>query len=265
MNFLRKELAPVSAEGWTEIEKVAAEALKAALSGRKFVTVDGPHGLDYAATSHGRLNTSPDSAGSNVRFGVHLVQPLVEARIPFSLNIWELDNLARGAKDVDFDPVVDACVEIAGFEDNAIFSGFAPGCIKGLLEVAEPQVSMTMEPNAILETLSAGLTHLVQHGIASTGHFVVGPKMWNFLARGVHGGTLRSLVKKTIGGEVILSQAFDGAMLVAGRDGDAILTIGQDFAIGYQSHTTKEVNLYIMESFTFRMLTPEAMISYKIS
>lgn len=264
MNFLRKELAPITSESWAEIEKVAAEALRAALSGRKFVTVDGPHGIGYAAASCGRLAVSPDDTLGNVKFGVHQVQPLIEARIPFSLDIWELDNLVRGAKDVEFDPVVDACNEIAAFEDKAIFSGFAPGCIQGLLQVAEPEVPVPQNPDAILEALSAGLTHLITHGIASAAHFVVGPEMWNYLARGVPGGTLRGLARRIIGGEVILSPGFSGAMLVADRKDDAILTLGQDFAIGYHSHTTKEVNLYVMESFTFRVVTPEALILYKI-
>jgi uncharacterized linocin/CFP29 family protein len=40
------------------------------------------------------------------------------------------------------------------------------------------------------------------------------------------------------------------------------LTVGQDFAIGYHGHTAAEVNLYITESFTFRVIEPEAVVGF---
>jgi uncharacterized linocin/CFP29 family protein len=43
-----------------------------------------------------------------VKYGIHQLLPLVETRMPFSLNIWELDNLDRGNKDVDLDNVHEA-------------------------------------------------------------------------------------------------------------------------------------------------------------
>jgi uncharacterized linocin/CFP29 family protein len=51
MNFLRRELAPISPQGWSEIDSVAKKALAANLSGRKFVDVDGPHGHTAAEIS----------------------------------------------------------------------------------------------------------------------------------------------------------------------------------------------------------------------
>jgi uncharacterized linocin/CFP29 family protein len=41
------------------------------------------------------------------------------------------------------------------------------------------------------------------------------------------------------------------------------LILGQDLAIGYEKSTAERVTLYIMESFTFRVLEPGAVIHYK--
>src|ERR1035438_4954498 len=78
MNFLRRELAPISPQGWSEIDSVAKKALAANLSGRKFVDVDGPHGLDYASVPLGSLTMPEKQDGATVRYGVHQVLPLVE-------------------------------------------------------------------------------------------------------------------------------------------------------------------------------------------
>ena len=41
------------------------------------------------------------------------------------MNIWELDNIDRGAKDADLDSVVEAAQKIAAFEDGAVFNSFS--------------------------------------------------------------------------------------------------------------------------------------------
>jgi uncharacterized linocin/CFP29 family protein len=47
---------------------------------------------------------------------------------------------------------------------------------------------------------------------------------------------------------------------VSCRGGDAELVLGQDIAIGYEKHDSKTVRLYFGESFTFRVLAPEAVV-----
>ena len=111
MNFLRRELAPISPQGWSEIDSVAKKALAANLSGREFADVKGPHGLDYASVPLGRLTIPEQQDGATVRYGVHRVLPLVETRSDFSLPIWELDNIERGAKDLNLDAVINSSRE----------------------------------------------------------------------------------------------------------------------------------------------------------
>jgi uncharacterized linocin/CFP29 family protein len=53
----------------------------------------------------------------------------------------------------------------------------------------------------------------------------------------------------------------DGAVVVSLRGGDFLFESGQDLSIGYQSHDADTVELYLEESFTFRVATPEAAIA----
>jgi uncharacterized linocin/CFP29 family protein len=41
---------------------------------------------------------------------------------------------------------------------------------------------------------------------------------------------------------------------------DFELTVGQDFSVGYLGHDSQRVRLYLEESFTFRVLSPQAAI-----
>ena len=50
------------------------------------------------------------------------------------------------------------------------------------------------------------------------------------------------------------------AVLLSIRGGDYELTVGQDLSIGYAIHDRTDVELYLTESFTFRVLEEKAAI-----
>jgi uncharacterized linocin/CFP29 family protein len=47
---------------------------------------------------------------------------------------------------------------------------------------------------------------------------------------------------------------------MATRGGDYEITVGQDLSIGYAVHDRENVELYLTESFTFRVLEEKAAI-----
>jgi uncharacterized linocin/CFP29 family protein len=62
------------------------------------------------------------------------------------------------------------------------------------------------------------------------------------------------------GGPVLWAPAVDGALVLSQRGGDFELTVGQDVSLGYLDHDEDSVRLYVEESFTFQVLTPEAAV-----
>lgn len=265
MDLLRRELAPISPQGWSEIDTMAKETLVANVSGRKFIDVDGPHGIGHSCVTLGRLSVPKTQKSGKVGYGIHQVLPLVEARVNFSLQTWELDNIERGAKDIQLDSLVEACREIAMFEEKAIFTGFDPGAITGLQKTVKGrELPLSLDMDAIVDAVSEGQTKMLKDGVEGPANLVVSTPIWKFLARSTPGGTLRSIIETQIEGTVILSEFVEDALLVAGRGGDLELTVGQDFAVGYHSHTSSEINLFVTESFTFRVVAPEAVIGFKL-
>jgi uncharacterized linocin/CFP29 family protein len=67
-------------------------------------------------------------------------------------------------------------------------------------------------------------------------------------------------VQRLIEGPALWAPALQGALVVSLRGGDFQLVLGQDVSLGYLAHDRKHVELYLEESFTFRLLGPEAAV-----
>src|SRR5215469_8886013 len=112
MNNLHRELAPVSDEAWAALEQETARTLKRYLAGRHIVDVHGPDGLTKAAVGTGhQLSIGPPAGGVEAR--QRQVLPLVELRVPFVLSREQIDDVARGASDSDWQPARSAARQIA--------------------------------------------------------------------------------------------------------------------------------------------------------
>jgi uncharacterized linocin/CFP29 family protein len=146
MDFLKKELAPVPAEAWVEIDAQAARSLKALLSARKVVDLTGPMGTNFPGVPEGRLEYPKKQPKDGPKYGIHKVHHLVETRIPFDLDIEELDNVVRGAKDLNLSNLEAAAKKIALFEEKVVYHGLPEANIRGLkmCSVAE---CLTSAPN----------------------------------------------------------------------------------------------------------------------
>jgi uncharacterized linocin/CFP29 family protein len=62
------------------------------------------------------------------------------------------------------------------------------------------------------------------------------------------------------GGSIVWAPAVNGSVVVIMRGGDYELVTGENFSIGYRSHDADTVDLYLEESITSRVLTPEAAV-----
>ncbi len=263
MDILRKSLAPICDTAWGEINQTATEVLTSVLSARKFMDVDGPKGWEYAALPLGRIGTPADQQGK-VKYGINQVLPLVEARVPFELNIWELDNVARGARDTDLDNLEEAARNIARFEEDAIYKGFKNGHIKGLKESSDyAPVGLPEKDEDILGVVSGAMAQMKAASIEGPYSLVLNTNLWQRFNSYGRGYPLRKQIEGLLGGSIIMAPFIDDAYMVSERGGDFKLVIGQDISIGYESHNQKTVQLYFTESFTFQVIEPAAVLVLK--
>ncbi|GED96120.1 family 1 encapsulin nanocompartment shell protein [Gordonia crocea] len=261
MNNLHRELAPISAAAWEEIETEASRSFKRNSAGRRLVDVVGPLGLDVASVGTGRARKI-DSPGDGIEAALRDSQSLVELRVPFTVTRESIDNVDRGAKDSDWDPVRDAARDLALAEDRAIFEGFEAAGIDGLGKNALGPVKLPDEVSDYPEALAAALSALKMESVDHPYSVAVSAPLYNAIAETTdHGYPVREhLQRQLVEGDIVWAPALTGAYVVSQRGGDFELTIGQDVSIGYDSHNADVVNLYFIESFTFLVYTPEAAV-----
>ncbi len=262
MDILRKSLAPVTKEAWDIIDEQAKNVFNSILSARRFVDVEGPKGWRFEAVTMGRLDVPKNQKG-NIKYGINKVLPLIETRAPFRLDIWELDNAARGAEDINLDSMEEAAKNIGAFEEKVIYSGFSEANIKGLIEINKYKPAQFPETIENLpEILSELISEFVKSSIEGPYSLILNTNRWEKLSSMVNGYPLKRVVKDLIGGNIILAPSIKDAFFVSTRGGDFRLTIGQDLSIGYEFHDHKNVNLYFTESFTFQIIEPAAVIHF---
>ncbi|HKJ79107.1 MAG TPA: family 1 encapsulin nanocompartment shell protein [Prolixibacteraceae bacterium] len=263
MNILKKSIAPITDKAWKEISEQTKAILNTYLTARKFVDIDGPNGLELGGVSTGRLNTPEHQSHKKVNYGVREMLPLVELRKPFELDIWELDNIERGAKNVDLEPLEEAVKEIAEFEEMAIYEGFTPANIKGLTESAESSpVTIPQSTNAFLKEIGHQVIKLKRNAVEGPYTLVISEPEWLEMVKLSEGYPVQKQLQEILGGKVLISPLSKKSFLVSERGGDYELIIGQDITLGYDSHDTKSVKLYLTSSFTFRVLSPEAIVVF---
>jgi uncharacterized linocin/CFP29 family protein len=76
-----------------------------------------------------------------------------------------------------------------------------------------------------------------------------------------HGGyPLFDHLRKILGGPIVWSPGVVGGVVLSLRGGDFLFESGQDIAVGYDSHDADAVTLYLEQSFSFRVASPEAAV-----
>ena len=261
--MLNRQLAPITEEAWKEIDERAKEVLRSYLSARKVVSVEGPRGWDYTAITEGRLENIRE--GNDVCFGNYSVLPLIEVRAEFEMNRWELDNIMRGAKDIDYKPLEKAVEKIALFEENAIYNGLKEAKIKGILDISKGnEITLGRDSTSILKSIAKGVLKLKEVYADSPYDLIIGKDVYEIVQSENPGYPLDRKIKDLIKGDIVFSHVIDGAVLIPHAHEDLEFTIGQDFSIGYQSNDNKNVRFFITESFTFRILDPSIIVSYKL-
>lgn len=262
MNNLHRELAPISDAAWAQIEEEATRTLKRHLAARRVVDVEGPKGVDFSAVGTGHLQRI-EPPGEGMQAAQRMAMRLVELRVPFELTRQAVDDVERGAEDSDWDPLKEAARKIAFAEDLAVFEGYAAGGIQGIRQgTSNPVVTLPANVDAYPAAVAQAVSQLRLAGVNGPYKLILGAKPYTAVSGGSEEGyPVLQHIHRLVDGDIIWAPAIQGGFVLTTRGGDFELDIGQDFSIGYLSHSVSAVELYLQETFTFRLLTTEASVA----
>jgi uncharacterized linocin/CFP29 family protein len=261
MNHLLRHLAPISDSGWELLDDEARERLSGSLAARRLVDFGGPHGWQHSATNLGRVEKIDSPAADGVSAAQRRVLPLAELRTEFSISLAELRDNDRGAVDADLEQLDEAAQRIAIAENVAVFHGWAKAGITGIA-AASPVGAQPLGDSAegYPRSVARAVEALREVGVEGPYGLALGPDEYTrVIETAEHGGyPLFDHLAKILEGPIVWSPGVKGAIVLSLRGGDFLFEAGQDLAIGYSHHDADAVHLYLEESFSFVVATPEA-------
>jgi uncharacterized linocin/CFP29 family protein len=264
VNHLLRELAPISAAAWKQIDDEASSRLTTYLAARRLVDFEGPRGWEYSATDLGRAVDVATAPSPNVTAQVRRVQPLVELRVTFSLERRDLDNADRGDPAIELGPLAAAARQLALAENVAVFHGYEAGGIRGITEESSHSLlAVKGEWSAYPNVVASAVARLRNSGVSGPYGLALGDAAWLGVSETIERGgyPLLEHLSRIAGGPIVWAPGVVGGILISQRGGDFVIDSGEDLSIGYLDHDRTQVTLYLEESFTFRVLEPDAAIA----
>jgi uncharacterized linocin/CFP29 family protein len=264
MNNLHRELAPISDAAWASLEEEAKRTFTLNLAGRRVADVSGPAGPGFAAVGTGHL-ADIAAPSDRVIAWARKARPVIEFRVPFTLNRRDIDDVERGAQDPDWQPVKDAARDIAFAEDGAVFDGYSAGSIAGIRQSSSnPDFVLPADVRAYPDVVAGALATLRRVGVGGPYALLLSAGAYTAVSEtSDHGYPVIEHLGRVMDGEILAAPAIEGAILVSTRGGDFSLYLGQDLSIGYLSHDADQVELYFTESLTFLVHTAEASVQFR--
>jgi len=256
MDHLRTELAPISTAAWAEINAEATRVLKQRLAARRLIDFTGHDDWSFSSVPRGRVGTVQTG---DVTVSTREVIRVVELRVDFTMSRSEIDAVDRGASDFDTAAVIAAAVAAAKAEDSLVFDGNEGAGIVGIASCSShPAVDLR---SGLISAVAEAVEVLRSASVAGPHALAVGDDVWVDLVAGSDRGyPVMSHLDLLIDGPVVWAPSMTGALLVSQRGGDFAIESGQDWSIGYDSHSSEEVRLYLQESATVVVNTPEAAV-----
>jgi uncharacterized linocin/CFP29 family protein len=264
MNHLLRSIAPISEDAWGVLDDEARERLSAALAARRLVDFVGPLGWEYSSTNLGRTTPLTDGPLDSVTARQRRVLPLVELRRDFTVSREELRDSDRGAADVDLGELDAAAQAIAQSENAAVLAGFAACGIAGVGEAStHAPIPLGDDFDGYPSKVAKAVELLLAAGVGGPYGLALGPGPYTGVVESTeHGGYLVfDHLGKILGGPIVRAPGIAGAVVLSLRGGDFVFESGPDLSIGYDHHDAEAVHLYLEESFSFRVATPEAGIA----
>jgi uncharacterized linocin/CFP29 family protein len=221
LNNLHRELAPISDAAWADLEDEARRTFRRHVAGRRVVDVPEPGGIELAAVPTGHLDPIAAPA-ETVTAHTRRSQPIVELRVPFTVDRQQVDDVERGARDADWQPVKDAARQIAFAEDRAIFQGYAAAGIAGLRDgSSNPALSLPGDVRDYPNTVSQAVSTLRLAGVGGPYALVLSADAYTAVNEtSDHGYPIHDHIARVLDGEIIWAPAIEGAFLLSTRGGD---------------------------------------------
>lgn len=169
---------------------------------------------------------------------------------------------ARGAPDTDLTALDEAAHRMAVAENTAVFHGLE-GALDGIVQRSPHEPIPLGAPGDYPAGVATAVSRLLGSGVGGPFGLALGDEPYRLAVGGSEAGgyPLREHLQEILEGPIVWAPGLEGAVVVSRRGGDFLFASGQDLSVGYASHDDAVVQLYIEQSLSFRVATPEAAVA----
>jgi len=261
MDWLRREIAPLTQSIWDQIEGAVTTAARHAMAARRIADFRGPQGWGQVAVQTGRMRRLPGATG-RAFLSLPEVILLAEIRAEFSLPWDAIETFERGGAVLDTHDAEEAGREVALAEDRLMFYGHEGGA--GFLTSEDVQRGSlgdwTQPGQADLDILDA-IEKIDGAGIPGPYDLVLDPDLYYGFQRATAqgGGYPVSRELRSVLNKVYRSHVIRGGAVFSTRGEDFFMYVGGDLSVGYRWHDQDAVHLFCAETVAAQVVTPEAV------
>lgn len=261
MDWLRREVAPLSDRVWKEIDDAVIRSAKPEMAARRIADFEGPKGWEHVAEPLGTRRPGP-RAKSGAQYSLPDVMLLCEIRRDFSLTWPTIDAFERGARVLDTEPAEVAAREVALAEDDLAFHG-APGSTGYLSSQDSPRLTLGdwSSPGQVASDLIAAVSKLDEAGVGGPYAAVLDPPRFYAYLRFAAERKLSAEADSLDGlfRGIYRSSVIRGGGVFSLRGDDFLFVVGGDLTVGYRFHDREAVHLFCAETVGTHLLTAKAV------
>jgi len=267
VDYLNRQAAPFDGDIWQRIDAAAVNAARDILTGRRFLTVEGPYGVGLTSVEVGNddycRQPRPDEAGAVM--GRALSVPML--RKDFRLSIRRVAAYQNMGQPLNLTPVETAAEAVAKREEEFVYYGQPDFQLPGLL-TAEGRQHHTggdwADIDRALEDVLSAVNALDAAGFRGPYALALAHPLYNGLFRRYAGTDMLQLEHlRRLCQHGVYKAPIEGGVLVDPRLGR--LVIGQDLMAGYASQDGVHYHLYVSESLVLMIEEPRAICTLTVS
>lgn len=263
MPYLNRQAANLSPEIWRKIDAAAVRAAKDVLTGRRFLDLEGPHGIGLTAIESGAddfcREPGPDEAGAILSRAISV--PML--RKSCRLSIRRVEAHRHMGHPLDFRAVEDAAEAVARREEEFIYYGHRDFGIAGLLSAEgrnEVRCSDWTGVEQALNDVLAGVDVLDKAGFHGPYALALSHDHYNNLFRRYEGTDMLQLDHLRRLCELgVYKASIEGGVLVDTHVGR--IALGQDLVTGFSTNDGIHYHLFVSESIALLVDEPRAVCS----
>jgi len=265
MEILNHSTIPFGMAVWSTIESELSNYLTKRLTLRSVVDFRGEYTFETDAIATKNLTSLRVEEGLEIATREPI--KMMEIKKTFTLPHSVIEDIKRNKPDFDNKALMDAVNSFAKIENQIILQGQNEANIAGIL-------------NGICDTLEAKEGRGILGAVAASlglfnANFIDGPfklvvssaTMATLQTQSYDGMSLKSKLDEILGvGSIVINPEIgnDKALVVSQRGGDFEFYSGLDVSLGFEKETDEGVELFLIQTFAFRAITPQAAVLIRI-